>query len=343
MKADRQTSRSILDGMHVRARLLRNGLERLLAAWERMSGSWLTYHARPKRAEDCEIASDAASSLPSLAVVMQGPVLKRDDFTFETMRLYRRLFPGARLVLSTWKSEDATTLDRFRAVGIDVVTNDPPATPGQQNFNYQLVSSWAGLEHAAQAGAEYAIKTRTDQRVYGVNIHAMLMNMLRAFPLQSAGRQRSRIIGASTGTFVFRLYGMTDMFLFGHIDDMLLYWSAPLSDARVPERKGPQSWRETSMDCICEVYLATEFLKAVGHEPQWTLEDSWRAFATHFAVVDGEDLDLAWPKYERFREYRRRSYTGQRIDRWLSFQEWLMMYTGQVFESSVPEHLLDVK
>jgi len=342
MKAERQSSASILEGMQFRMRLLRNGLERVLAAWERMSGSWLTYHARPKRADDCGIASDVVPSLPSLAVVMQGPVVKRDDFTLDTMRLYTRLFPGARLVLSTWKSEDAASLDRFRAAGVDVITSDPPATPGQQNFNYQLVSSQAGLAHAASAGVDYAIKTRTDQRMYGVNIHAMLMSMLRAFPLVAAGKQRERLIGASTGTFACRLYGMTDMFLFGQIDDMLLYWGAPLCETRVPEVKGPRTWRETSRDCVCEVYLATEFLKATGHEPKWTLEDSWRAFAARFAIVDGEDLDLYWPKYERFREFRRRSYSGERMDRWLTFQEWLMMYTGQAFEGGVPEHLLDV-
>jgi len=80
---------------------------------------------------------------------------------------------------------------------------------------------------------------------------------------------------------------------------------------------------------------------AIGHDIRWTLEDSWRAYGRYFCVVDTESLDLYWPKYDRFREYRRRLYGARRTDRYVTFQDWLAMYTGQAFEGSVPEHVLD--
>lgn len=334
---------SLFEDHNFRSRLFRKSLEKVLGIWERMSGARLTYHARPRRADDAGIFSDPCPSLPPFALVLQGPVMQEDDFTLETIRLYKRTFPDAQLILSTWKKENPACLNRFKPYGVEIVTSDPPATPGQQNFNYQLVSARAGVERASQLGAQYVAKTRTDQRMYAINVQPLLMNLLDAFPLNSPGLQRKRIVGTSLATFRYRLYGMTDMFVFGHVDDMMLYWGAAQTDTRAPASSEPRTWRQTSGDCLCEVYLATEFLKAVGHNPQWTLADSWRAFGRNFCVIDRESVDLYWPKYERFREHRRLSYATQRSDRFLTFLEWLAMYTGQAFESAVPEQILDEK
>jgi len=220
---------------------MRKGLERVLGLCERLAGSRLTYHARPARAADVALASEPCPGAPLLAIVLQGPIAHEADFTLETMRLYAKTFPGGLRILSTWRKEKGPALDRFRQEGVEVVTSDPPATPGQQHFNYQLVSARAGIEHAAARGAGHVIKSRTDQRMYATNIHAMLLNLLRAFPLADSGVQRERIVGASLNTFLYRLYGMTDMLTFGHVDDMLLYWGAALTDRSVPKIDGPRT------------------------------------------------------------------------------------------------------
>ncbi len=331
-----------LEATDALSRLTRKSLEALLSVWEKFSGTQLTYNARPTRASDIALRSESCPNLPPFALVMQGPLLRENDFTLESLALYRRTFPNAKLILSTWQNEDAAYLKKFRSLEIDIVQSPKPENPGQQNINYQLVSARAGMLRAAELGAHYAMKSRTDQRMYGINIQPQLMDMLAAFPLKRESKQRQRIIAASLATLRYRMYGVTDMTLFGHIDDMLLYWSAPHTTHRVLPESNHNTWREVAMERICEVYLATEFLTAVGRKIEWTLADSWHAFADHFCIIDAEHLDIYWPKYTRFRERRFLDYSVHRSRDLLTFPQWLQFYTGSAFEREVPEWILDV-
>src|SRR4029079_1102553 len=101
-------------------------------------------------------------------------------------------FPGARLILSTWKTESDAVLNAFRKLGIEVVQSDPPEKPGQQNINFQLVSSRAGVERAAEMGAQYVLKTRTDQRLYSANLQPMRMSLWDVFHPKPNGIQKHR-------------------------------------------------------------------------------------------------------------------------------------------------------
>jgi hypothetical protein len=326
------------------SRLARKGLEATLSLWELLSGANLTYIARPKFSLDANIWSDPRPDLPPFALVMQGPVRREQDFTLETLKLYKRTFPDARLILSTWKSEDPDYLSKFAKEDVEIVTSSPPANAGVANVNYQLATSHAGLLRAASLGAKYALKCRTDQRLYAINVQAMLMNILRAFPLKKRiNGQRERIVGVSLNTFTHRMYGLSDMTVFGQIDDMLLYWGARPSQTSLSSHDGSATWRQAASDRLCEVYIVTEFLMALGRPLRWTLEDSWHAMADHFCIVDAESLDLYWPKYARFNERRRVKYCERRIDTMMSFMDWLKLYTGQVFETTVPEFILDLK
>ena len=264
-----------LNGSTFASGLARKSLEGLLSVWERIFQANLTYHARPRNAGDMGIWSAPRPDLPPLGLVLQGPVLRSNNFTLESVKLYKRTFPGTTIVLSTWKSEPPSVLEPFKQLGVEVLANDPPANPGQQNFNYQLISSSAGIARAAEMGAQYVMKTRTDQRVCGVNLQPLLMNLLETFPLRTPSVQKRRLIVPGIGTLKSRLYGVSDMLQFGHIDDMRLYWGAAQTDNRVlPNEKLTR--RQFAMRRVCEVYLATEFLKAIGHKLDWTLRDSWQ-------------------------------------------------------------------
>lgn len=68
----------------------------------------------------------------------------------------------------------------------------------------------------------------------------------------------------SLNTFLYRIYGISDMFMFGHIEDMLLYWS-PEFDSRNPaavEKELSKSILSYSKQRICEVYFCSEFLNS---------------------------------------------------------------------------------
>src|SRR5262249_45232089 len=113
-------------------------------------GGFLTWHERPVAAADYEGDTVAIAPPVKTAIVLQGAVVAELDFTLQTLVLYRRIFPHALLILSTWEGEDRALLERARQIGVQVVLSAKPAFFGQQNINLQIVSAAAGVR-AAQA------------------------------------------------------------------------------------------------------------------------------------------------------------------------------------------------
>jgi hypothetical protein len=123
------------------------------------------------------------------------------------------------------------------------------------------------------------------------------------------------------------MYGISDMFLYGYIDDMVRYWNIPL-DARKdsPEERnnvGLNTWRTFSIWNVCEVYLCTQFLKNVGRNITYTFEDSLQVFKDHFVVIDQAAIKLYWRKYtinaDRYEDFGF-------FDPELTFNDWLTLY-----------------
>jgi hypothetical protein len=139
------------------------------------------------------------------------------------------------------------------------------------------------------------------------------------------------------------MYGLSDMFTFGHLDDMLLYWNIPFDNRTFDSNdllKFNRTLRSYSNWRICEVYLMTEFLKKTNHELKWTIKDSWSAFASQFCVIDRSSIDLYWGKYSSLEDMWIR-YDDQ-VNKYeeMSFKEWLNLYTNFT-TLEFPEDLLD--
>lgn len=309
--------------------MVKKYLKKLFDLLERPLPYFLTFHLRPKRAAQVGVWSDKLKVMPKCAIVIQGPIVYKEDFTLETVKLYKKIFPEAIIILSTWDYEQKEYVTKIEREGAVVLLNTPPTHAGRQNINYQITSARAGVLHAKELGAEYALKTRTDVRIYDPDSTEYLHNVLQSFPVRGKGTQKNRIVGVSLNSFKYRLYGLSDINLFGQIDDMLAYWSAGLDI-------GGSTFSHMKVG-LCEVYLATEFLKKMGHSIEWTLIDSWRAFADNFIFVDVQSLDLYWNKYARMKEYRYICYDAVKNDQEMTFKEWLNLYTGLSNKESVNE------
>ncbi|MBU0730882.1 MAG: WavE lipopolysaccharide synthesis family protein [Proteobacteria bacterium] len=285
-----------------------------------------TFHFRPESSSEIATWSDQNASTRRLGIVLQGPLLKTDDFTFETVKLYRKHFPDTVIIISTWEAEDPVILKNLEALGAVVVTSRTPENPGPSHINFQIVSSLAGVKKAKELDLQYVLKSRTDQRFYMPNVDVFLINMLQNFPATGNYRQEQRILGLSLNTFKYRMYGISDMFIFGTVADMLNYWDCP-HDRRPPSGVSERTMYDHARAAICEVYLATQYLQKIGFDLKWTLADSWKAFAESFVIIDRENIDLYWPKYSKM-EYWHQAYDHIRTDRELSFREWLNLYSN---------------
>jgi len=319
-------------------------LRDLLEAIESTYGRFLTYHARPWASSGVKTRGDAVRRGPRTALVIQGPVVADRRFTRDSVLIYRRNFPSADIILSTWDNTPSGLLEECRDAGAEVLLNRVPASRGIRNINLQIASSANGIARARENGAEYVIKTRTDQRFYAPDVLEFLYHLTEVFPVgQAFRRQRKRIVACALDTFKYRLYGLSDMLQFGHIDDMSLYWSAK-PDTREfrpeDEKKHTTTLRQYSLWRVCEVYLATEFLRELGRELCWTLADSWAAYADHFCVADSDQLDLFWGKYDRREHMWLRYDLEDNLMQELAFRDWLNLYCNRE-DREVPEEILD--
>lgn len=298
---------------------------------------YITYDEKPVYFKDYNADFDFLTNTPILTIVMQGPLKLENHFTLETLKIYQKNFPKCPIVLSTWKTENIEEIEKIKELNIPVLQNDPPTEKGLDNINFQILSTQKGLQYAKENGAEWVIKTRTDQRLYETNIPEFLFNLQKAFPVYDKSKQKSRLTTLSMNTFKYRLYDISDMFLFGHIDDVIKFWSCDFEKRTVFSEK--KNMLEYCKARPSEIYFTSEYLEKIGHSCKWNLYDSWLTYSRYFCVVDSVSVGLYWPKYSNLVN-RWRNFFGCNPElEELTFKEWLNMY-ADLSNKIAPENLL---
>jgi len=290
--------------------------------------SYISFHLRPKKASNIETKSAQKIYNNEFSIVMQGPILNDDQFTLETIKLYKTIFPGACLILSTWENECNDDILLIKKEGVVLILNKKPENPGPYNVNMQLVTTINGIKKAESIGSKYVLKTRTDQRLHRHDLFDYFKNIQSVFPLK-VNEQSQRLIVTSFATCKYRLYGVTDFLMFGSIEDMLNYWSTPLYEDGirqiVPDYSGEVPI-VSGVPIIAEIYIMISYCIKIGQPPEWNLQHYWSILKDYFCVVDGMTLDIYWNKYYKLREYR---YTRDYADtnpRAMEFADWLYLY-----------------
>jgi len=331
-----QRRRSLAD--RVFERIMRQAVARENAT----GGAFMTVHTRPRRAAEIGTWPEPGIAPARTAVVMQGPISTEHDFTLETLRLYVRHMPGTQLILSTWVGTDAALLAPIIDLGVTVVLSEKPEVAGMFNVNMQITSAAAGMRRAVSDGADWIMKTRTDQRLYAPDALAFLITLAQTFPVggnaAQTSRQKHRIIGVGLGSLKFAPYHVTDQTVFGAAEDMLAYWTPPLR-----ETGPPSGWPTDSLGIFntvpvgesCrhgtpEAYLASQFLLRMGRPLAWTLVDSWAAYRDHFCFADLSTTDFYWMKGQVY-SHREHSIAYDAVTNRteFGFRDWLLLHGGQ--------------
>ena len=303
----------------------------------RRADTFTTYHERPKFARRLGTWGESATAREPMAVAMQGPVATQDDFTLETLKIYRAHMPECRLILSTWNDTPEAILAPMADLGVEIVLSEKPAHPGLQNVNMQIVSASNGVRRAIEGGAEWILKTRTDQRLYDPNVMSFLIGTAKAFPVAGPA-QKHRIVGVGHGSLKFAPYHVTDQTVFGHAEDMLVYWTPPLrEDLPGSLPKGIATiYATVPVGKLCrhgapESYFASEFLKRRGWTPVWTLEDTWAAYRDRFCFVDPAATDFFWVKAQTH-SLREQSFRYDIVSNRheMGFRDWMLLYSRQL-------------
>ena len=283
---------------------------------ENSRGKFITIRIRPVKASEVKANMGIAVVNPKTAILIRGEIIKPNDFTLETVRTYKKLHPQVPIVVSTWNDEEPAYLEKIYQAGAEVVLVRKPSIARPFHLNFQITTTIAGIEKAAELGVEYILNTRNDQRIYAPKIIDHLHNLTRFYPPENSQEQniflKNRIIALGTEALGSQLYHLSDEFLFGHIKDMTAYWridllTKPLSFG------GPEN------------HLFTTFLKTIGREVKFTMEDTLEDFARYCIIIDPSHLDLYWRKHQRHLEYRSLRFQNKKYPS-IFFLDWLKLY-----------------
>ncbi|CAO3363696.1 WavE lipopolysaccharide synthesis family protein [Azospirillum palustre] len=249
------------------------------------------------------VARTLAEPLPAktvtsdTAIVVQGPF--QPGVTDEILGFYRRLYPGNRLILSTWVGLSPDHCALAEQLCHDVVLNEPPKSAGISNRNYQTISTCGGIDAAAAKGARYVLKARSDMLMVEKSALPVMRQFCQELPAGSGTRRR--IVTTSMFSRRYLPYHFSDMFQFGEVDTVREFYDISMNvDAvsNIAIAGGSLTMAEFARRMLppeCE--YGSNFARRLGYEVDFSIEQYWEIARRHFAILDASTLNMFWLKY----------------------------------------------
>ena len=281
----------------------------ILECIESALSSFFVVKLMPIRMKNLDVLLIAHEKMGSeFTILMQGPLVHKNDFTLETLQYYRSIFPNVRLVLSTWDSECSITCAKIEKIGVDIVINEVPEVRGISNINLQLQSTIAGLNYLSN-GTKYVLKTRTDHRIYSSENWLEYFRNKCEISVSEIGLEKKLIV-CNLNMYRSRKYVVSDMFMFGRVEDILTFWN-------IPHQIAEQNLN-SDYDCFgfhgAETYIMRQFLKSVGWSILADKVDSEAFLRSYFSLVDKDVIGLFWLKYNHFYDRKHKTVDGGRSE-----------------------------
>lgn len=270
-------------------------------------------------------------------IVIQGPICYENDFTINTIRLYRKLFSSLLIVLSTWEDQNTDDIQRLNYDNLIIITNEYPKQKGYFNVNKMIVSTLKGLQTLKDYGIEYIIRTRTDQRIQFENVEAFFYELLNKFKLSvDNNNQKSRIITIGKFTLQYIPFLISDMFQFGHTEDLLDYWSIELSKKNVDLEEWIKIHREVKIIDEqrldhSEIYLGIHFAKLkLRDEYKYDYYTYYKFLSERFIILDTDMIGFLWHKSTNNGRNIFVDEPELKLSQCFTFKEWFLLQQGCV-------------
>ena len=243
-----------------------------------LGGPLISYKVIDQLDQDGLVLARAVNrSNSDIGILIQGPVNNIGIQLGKTVELYREMWPGAHVIVSTWKSSDPGIVKNLKTLGAEVVLSDEPDRPGPSNANYQVTSTLAGIRKLQDLGASSCLKTRVDQVLH----NSRSLNLLRTL----SNDYEDRLITTDFNSFLFRLFSA---------NDQLIFCKTSLLEEFCIASKDLE-WQSDASSPI-EAKLLQKFLRARGIAKSQNIVDSLETYRDFYYFVDFEDLDLFWHK-----------------------------------------------
>jgi hypothetical protein len=253
-----------------------------------------------KRNFDKYISYDDLGS--DFAILIQGQFIHKADFTYNTLLLYRKIYPNIKILLSTWEDAIETHIKlNLEKHNIEVLLSKKPEYFGIQNINLQIKSTSEGLKFLSSKGVLFVLKTRTDQRIYSSAnyLKHMISNVTPISINHINDSIKYKLFISNLNMYRYRKYIISDMFMFGNINDMLKFWDVPFQRISfLPLSNNPDFYLRE----IAEGYLLKNFFNTIEFIPSNTQFDSDNFIQNYFSLIEKDSLKLFWYKNNHFFE-----------------------------------------
>lgn len=278
-----------------------------------------------------------------ICIIMQGPIVSEDLLTELTIERYLKLFPRAHVILSSWLGEIPKTLRTIEENSeyFHIIENEKPEFAGISNVNMQIKSTASGIQMASKLGSLFVLKTRTDQAIMDPQALVKIWHLFKSY---GKGPYTNRIVIGDRNSFIFRFYGVSDMFMFGHISDLKKFWSCPFDVRPISHIEGKitGSLNDYGKLNIVETYLTSNYLISQGHTPDFTLEDSLNCYRDYFCVIDSQSIKLRWTKYSYALNQWSVSYYPSKFQE-LTHLDWLRLNQPEPFIELDMQEIMDLR
>lgn len=321
---------------------------------------YVSYRIMPKDTSVIPIM-DGLNQSQSFAIVMQGPLCKKDNMTVNSIKFYKKTYPLADIIVSTWNDESEEDVNELANLGVTVIQSEKPRFSGIMNVNYQLKSSLAGVKRAKELGCEFSVKTRTDQRICRPFIFDSMISAIKLFPGGVGQKGRIVTLGVCSGG-MFIPYHTCDFLYLGYTEDLINVFSAPFDcrdyNEMPPKKNLSESRRENSEKMYPpEIYIlkhyCKDFLKLSGDD---TIKEHWNVTKNYLVCYGMNDVDLMWNKYDRLYNlnfYSSSYFNGKDSPQKLytmcfDFFNWFNLYVGNIrydecYEKYADETLIEAR
>lgn len=284
------------------------------------------------------------TEIKSTILLLQGPIINF-DYVLTSLKYYISSNSYKRIVISTWVNElsilQKNELNKLEL--IDLVENIKPVYYGISNINLQILSTQNGLKYIqCNFPNSYVLKSRTDQRLLNVSINIYLKTLLSIYKI-SDPILKNRIVICNYNTYKYRIYSISDMFMFGDIFDLLLYWNVSLDHRSITLKdiQKPRTLKSWSKLNLAEVYLATNFFSQINYNYNWTIADYWKILDKFFIVIDDNSIGLEWNKYTLNNKNGTLNQFNLR-ERFYNFSDWVIYKNNDLqYDFETIENKLD--
>jgi hypothetical protein len=216
----------------------------------------------------------------------------------ESLALYEKLFSQCRIILSTWEDEREAIEKFFKDFDKTLVMySKKPIEYGYSNINLQITSTRNALQAIEPNEYKVIVKTRSDQRI----TNRATMQKIYFDLLNQSQSKASRIYIPSMNTFLYRIFGASDMLQIARFETLRVFWnlehdSRDSSNLRNKVNLAKNSSEYSALQ-LCEVFLTFKYAKSIDPRSEFNYVEWLKFLRDKTFVLDERELGLVWPKY----------------------------------------------